>query len=77
LPIEAKSSEDRDKLGWVQISNLVKFSTQFFPLLTCKPLAVKPIDKATIYMLEFEAKTDFEEVGIKNIKLYKLTRKDH
>lgn len=75
LPIEAKSSEDRDKLGWVQISNLVKFSRQFFPSLTCRPLAVKPIDKNTIYMLEFEPKIDFEEVGIKNIKLYKLIRK--
>lgn len=76
LPIEAKSSEDRDKLGWVQISNLVKFSKQFFPSLTCRPLAVKPINKETIYMLEFEAKIDFEEVGIKDIKLYKLIRKD-
>lgn len=74
LPIEAKSSDERDKLGWVQISNLVKFAKQNFPELACRPIAAKPVSRDQIYLIEFESKTDFEEIGIKNIKLYNLIR---
>lgn len=75
LPLEAKSPDDRDKLGWVQISNLVKYAKQYFPKLTCRPIAAKPIERDMIYLIEFDDKTNFEEIGIKNIKLYKLIRR--
>jgi len=77
LPLEAKSLDYRDKLGWVQISNLVKYANQNFPELICRPIAAKPASKKKIYLIEFENKTDFEEIGIKNIRLYNLVRRKH
>jgi len=74
LPIEAKSPDERDKLGWFQIANLVKFATQYFPDLKCRPIAAKPAGKGLVCLLEFDSSTDFEEIGIKNIKMYKLVR---
>lgn len=76
LPLEAKSPEEKDRLNWIQVSNLVKYAKLKFPDLTCRPIAAKPVDRNTIYLIEFEDKTDFEEIGIKNIKLYKLIRKN-
>ncbi|NIA11894.1 MAG: hypothetical protein GWP10_19750 [Nitrospiraceae bacterium] len=74
LPIEAKSSDGRDKLGWFQISNMVKYAKQYFPELICRPIAAKPVGGNKVYLIEFEDKAEFEEIGIKNIKLYRLIR---
>ena len=75
LPLEAKSPDVRDKLGWVQIANLVRYSQQNFPKLICRPLAAKPMPDNNICLIEFEDKTDYEDIGIKNIKVYKLIRR--
>ncbi|MBN1764443.1 MAG: hypothetical protein JW860_04230 [Sedimentisphaerales bacterium] len=61
LPTEAKGFEDRDKLGWFQVANLVKFSRQYFPELKCKPIAIKPGGKDVICMMEFDDNDDFEK----------------
>jgi hypothetical protein len=74
LPLEAKSADARDKLGWVQVTNLVKFAHQNFPNLKCRPICAKPIDINNIYLIEFEDKTDFDDIGIKDIQLYRLLR---
>lgn len=74
LPLEAKSPEDRDKLGWIQVSNLVKFARQYFPGLKCRPIAAKPIENGGVYLIEFDDNTNSEEIGIVNLKFYKLKR---
>jgi hypothetical protein len=74
LPIEAKSPDERDRLGWFQISNLVKYGKQYFPNLICRPLAVKQLGKNMVWVIEFDDKDNHEEIGIKNIKLYKFVR---
>jgi hypothetical protein len=74
LPLEAKSPDDRDKLGWVQISNLVKFAHQNFPKLKCRPICAKPININTIHLIEFEDKIDFDEIQIEKEKRYRLIR---
>lgn len=74
LPLEAKSPDDRDKLGWVQVANLVKFAHQNFPELKCRPICAKPVDLNTVYLIEFDDKTDFDEIGIKDMQLYHLVR---
>jgi len=74
LPFEAKSSDERDKLGWVQVANMVKYAKQNYPTLTCRPICAKPIDKNTIILIEFQPISDYEEIGITNIKKYKLVR---
>ena len=74
LPLEAKSPDPRDKLGWIQVINLVKYSHQYFPRLKCRPICAKPIDRNTVYLIEFEDKTDYDEIGIREIRLYHLVR---
>jgi len=76
LPIEAKSPDERDKLGWFQIANLVKFAAQSFPRLKCRAIAAKPMGHNTVCLIEFDDNADYEEIGIKNIKLYKLVREN-
>lgn len=74
LPLEAKSPDERDKLGWVQVANMVKYSKQQYPNLKCRPICAKPIAKNMIVLIEFEDEEDYELIGIKNIKLYELIR---
>ena len=74
LPLEAKSADDRDKLGWIQISNMIKFTRQNFPKLKCRPIAAKPAASNKIYLIEFDNNPNSEEVSIAQVKLYKLKR---
>ena len=77
LPLEAKSGEERDKLGWIQVSNMVKFAKQNYPELRCKPIAAKPSQHDMIYLIEFDDNPDSEHVSIVQIKLYQLKRDKH
>jgi hypothetical protein len=74
LPLEAKSPDDRDKLGWVQVSNMVKFANQNFPKLKCRPIAAKPAGHDKIYLIEFDNNLNSEKVSIVQVKSYKLIR---
>jgi len=74
LPLEAKSGEERDKLGWIQVANMVKFAKQNYPGLKCKAIAAKPLDRDQIYMIEFSDNPNPEQISIAQIKLYKLKR---
>jgi hypothetical protein len=74
LPTEAKSPDERDKLGWFQVANLVKFATQYFPGLKCRPIAAKPMGDNAVCLIEFDDTADYENIGIRNIKLYRLVR---
>jgi len=74
LPLEAKSSDERDKLGWVQVANMIKFAHQKYPDLKCKPIAAKPVQKHLIYLIEFNDNPDAEQVAIVQTKLYELKR---
>jgi len=76
IPTEAKSPDERDKLGWYQVANLVSFAKQYFPHMKCRPLAAKPIKKAMVYLIEFDDENDYDKIGIKNIKLYKFLREE-
>lgn len=74
IPTEAKSPDKRDKIGWFQVANLVKYANQYFPNLICRPIAVKPYEHNIVCLMEFDANSDYEKIAIKNIKTYKLTR---
>jgi hypothetical protein len=75
LPLEAKSPEERDKLGWVQITNLVTYAKQNFPGLICRPICAKPIDRNCIILIEFKDTSVINDNGVKENRLYKLIRK--
>lgn len=74
LPVEAKSPDERDKLGWFQVANLVRYAKQNFPKLKCRPIAAKPFDHNLVCLMEFDDTPDYEKIAIKNIKVYKLIR---
>ena len=74
IPLEAKSPDDRDKLGWIQVSNMVKFAKQNFPKLKCRPIAAKPAGTNKVYLIEFDNNPNSEEISIVQVKLYKLKR---
>jgi len=74
LPTEAKSPDERDKLGWFQVANLVKFAKQYFPGLRCRPIAAKPMGENIVCLVEFDDNSDYEKIGITNIKVYRLIR---
>jgi len=74
IPTEAKSPDERDKLGWFQVANLVKYAGEYFPNLICRPIAVKPFERNIVCLMEFDANSDYEKIAIKNIKVYKLIR---
>ncbi len=74
LPLEAKSPDDRDKLGWIQVSNMVKFAHQHFPKLKCRPIAAKPAGHDKIYLIEFDNNLNSEKVSIVQERFYKLIR---
>ncbi len=67
FPLEAKSPQERDKLGWVQITSMVEFAKQNFPDLICRPICAKPIDRHRIFLIEFKNTTEINENGIKEI----------
>src|SRR5208337_2432197 len=74
FPLEAKSPDKRDRLGWIQITNMVQYAKEFYPELICRPLGAKPIDKNNIYLIEFENISDVNTVKIKETRRYKLIR---
>ncbi|PKL68025.1 MAG: hypothetical protein CVV30_11820 [Methanomicrobiales archaeon HGW-Methanomicrobiales-1] len=76
FPIEAKSPDQRDRLGWVQITNMVQYAKEVYPELICRPLGAKPIDKNNIYLIEFENISDVNTIRIKETRRYKLIRKN-
>lgn len=74
LPLEAKSAHEREKLGWMQIANMVKYSRQSFPGLRCKPIAAKRGGPNQVYLIEFSDGIGSEKLGIVQMKLYQFVR---
>jgi hypothetical protein len=77
IPLEAKSIGERDKLGWIQVANMVKFCKQNYPELKCKTIAAKPLSRNQICLIEFDDNPDPEKVAIVQTKLYELRREKH
>lgn len=75
FPLEAKSSDERDKLGWVQITNMVQYAKEFYPELICRPIGAKPIDRNNINLIEFDNTSDINTIKVKEVRRYKLIRK--
>jgi len=74
LPIEAKSESPRDRLGVIQITQMVKFSRQNFEDLPIRPIGVKVLPDGSFMFFEFTVEEDPELVETRRIKRYKLVR---
>jgi hypothetical protein len=76
IPIEAKSQADNDLIGRIQISQMVQLVKQDFPELVCRILAVKELTDKTIGIVEFNDKTNPDEVKILSVSRYRLIRRN-
>jgi len=74
LPLEAKIDSDRDKLGVIQVTQMVKFARQQFPDVPVRPIGVKLLADGSFLFLEFTAETDPNKIATKRYKRYQLTR---
>lgn len=71
LPVEAKASL-KEKLGVVQITQMIRFATQQYPDLLIRPIAAKLLPDASYLFLEFTADTNPDQIATKRYKRYKL-----
>lgn len=74
LPLEAKSADPRDRLGVIQITQMVKFVKQHFEDLPVRPLGVKVLPDQTYLFMEFTDSEDVTEVATRRFMRYELYR---
>ncbi len=74
LPIEAKSSAPKDRLGVVQITQMVKFARQNFPDLMIRPIGVKLLPDGSCIFVELNDTADSNDVKSRRYKRYMLYR---
>src|SRR5574341_358818 len=75
LPVEAKSESPKDRLGVIQITQMVKFARQNFEGLPIRPIGIKamPADGSLMFF-EFTVEEDPDQVETRRIKRYRLVR---
>jgi len=74
IPIEAKSRNESEMIGRVQVSQMAKLVRQDFPDLACRLLAVKVLADDTIAFVEFDNHTEPDDLGIVQVRRYRLIR---
>lgn len=74
LPVEAKSTSPKDRLGVVQITQMVKFARQYFPDLSIRPLGVKVLEDGSYLFMEFNDSAISDEVATRQYRRYGLYR---
>src|SRR5574341_1186987 len=72
LPVQAKSRKDR--IGVVQIEQDFEMCALKFPLLICRPIAAKLVDRNLIALFEFEQSKD--GIKVTSEKHYRLVKPD-
>ncbi|MFL6276230.1 MAG: endonuclease [Blastocatellia bacterium] len=77
IPIEAKSVGGRERLGVVQIRQMILFAQQKFAGLILKPVGIKPFVDGSIAFVEFDDQADLEAISVRRYARYKLVRDDH
>ena len=75
VPAEAKSANEADIIGRIQVSQMVKLVKQDFPHLSARILAVKSLADGTIGFIEFDAQDDPDELGILSVTRFRLVRR--
>ncbi|MCC7206012.1 MAG: hypothetical protein IT323_01810 [Anaerolineae bacterium] len=73
VPIEAKSAGTRERLGVVQVTQLVQFAHRRFPGLPVRPVGVKVLDGSYVF-LEFNETENMNDVATTAYRRYELYR---
>ena len=77
IPIEAKSVGSKERLGVIQIRQMILFAQQKYTNLILKPVGIKPFGDGSIAFVEFDDKADLEAISAKRYARYKLIRDNH
>lgn len=72
IPISAKGSDLREKVGVTQIADLINFGKQNFSGLILKPVAIKEWQDGSIFVLLFNTVDDVGEIRTVSYRRYKL-----
>jgi hypothetical protein len=76
IPVEAKSIGPKERLGVIQIRQMILFAKQSFGELALRPVGVKPLDDGSYVFLEFDDEEELEAIAVKRYARYKLVRDD-
>ena len=72
LPIEAKIEAQKDRLGVVQITQMIQFAETQFPDLTVRPLGIKVMPDGSLMFIEFTADADPNTIATITYRRYQL-----
>jgi len=76
IPIEAKSQNEAEMMGRVQISQMAKLVRQDFPNLQRRIIAVKVLADDSIGIVEFDDQIEADDFGIVDARRYVLIRRN-
>jgi hypothetical protein len=77
MPIEAKSVGSKERLGVIQIRQMILFAQQKYSNLNLRPVGIKPLSDGSIVFVEFDDKAALEAISVKRYARYLLIRDDH
>jgi hypothetical protein len=76
IPIEAKSVGPKERLGVIQVRQMILFAKQNYSDLILRPAGIKPLDDGSYVFLEFDDEEELEMISVKRYARYKLVRDD-
>ena len=65
IPIEAKSTGPKERLGVIQVKQMILFANQYYSNLILRPVGIKPLHDGSYVFLEFDNKAELEEISVK------------
>jgi hypothetical protein len=76
IPIEAKSVGLKERLGVIQIRQMILFARQHYGDLILRPIGIKPLDDGSYVFLELDDEAELEAISVKRYARYRLVRDD-
>lgn len=76
IPIEAKSVGEKERLGLIQVRQMILFAQQNYRELILRPVGVKPLPDGSYVFVEFDAQADLHHIAVKRYARYRLVRDD-
>jgi hypothetical protein len=76
IPVEAKGRHPTDRLGVIQVGQLIAFARQNYPELTLRPVGVKGWLDGSIFLMEFNVADELDKIRTIRYKRYRLVREE-
>lgn len=76
VPMEAKSVGLKERLGVIQVRQMILFAKQYASKLILRPVGVKSLEDGSLVFLEFDDEPELEKISVKRYMRYKLIRDD-